>query len=173
VVVSVHVGGNALLLASGSVLGLLALTARGPLGLVRVCGARLHAVLDIVVGVLLALSPLVRAWRPGTVGIVAVELVAVAWLRMTMLTRYRIRINSPDAAHHSDVTPASISSPDDARGSEGAEPGPVLAAIRALGRTTAGARTLLPVARGTLDSGARRMGGRAGRLQRAWRRARR
>ena len=36
-----------------------------------------------------------RALRPGVVGIVAVELVAVGWLRVTMLTRYAARADRP------------------------------------------------------------------------------
>jgi len=78
----VHIGRSHDLLGAGAVLALLAITARGPLGLVRICGPRLHAVLDVSVALLLAASPLVRALRPGLAGIVVVELAAAALLRV-------------------------------------------------------------------------------------------
>ncbi len=168
---SVHIGRGGLLLVAGAALGLLALTARGPLGLVKVCGARLHAVLDVAAGILLAASPLVPALRPGLLGIVAVEVVALTWLRVTTLTRYTNRTD-PTVA-----TAAASGSNADGEPVPGSPAGPAqpaspaLTAIRGLGRLTAGARNRLPDARVTIDEGARRMGGHAGRLQRAWRRA--
>jgi hypothetical protein len=137
------------------------------MGLVRVCGPRLHLLLDVAAGVLLALSPLVRPWRPGAVGVVAVELVAVAWLRVTMLTRY------PGGADHDAVAAPGVSAAssafDDPVGGDAS--GRALTAIRGLGRMTASARSRIPDTQTTLASGARRMGSRAGRWQRAWRRA--
>jgi hypothetical protein len=169
VLLSVHLGDSPVLLAAGGLLGVLALTARGPLGLVRVCGPRLHAVFDVAAGVLLALSPLFRALRPGVLGIAALELVALVWLRMTMVTRYTERTDSPGAA----PDPATTTSgpvPGREPGSDGAPVGPPLSAFRELGRLTATARRRLPDAQDTIDSGARRIGGHAGRLHRAWRR---
>jgi hypothetical protein len=188
---SVHIGDSEVLLSAAIVLGLLALTARGPLGVVRICGSRLHGVLDVVAGVLLALSPLVRALRPGTIGIVAIEVVAVAWLRVTMLTRYTARADSTDSAmavaagpEVGSVTDAGPGSGEASSGPALSGPalsgpalsgpalsGPALSAVRGLGRMTARARNRLPEGRATLDSGARRMGAGAGRMQRAWRRA--
>jgi hypothetical protein len=168
---SVHLGGSAVLLTAAIVLGLLALTARGPLGVVRICGSRLHGILDVVAGVLLALSPLVRALRPGAIGIVAVEVVALAWLRVTMLTRYTARADSTDSAV-AIVAGTEAGSVMEAGPGNGETPsGPTLSAVRGLGRMTARARSRLPKRRAALDSGARRMGAGAGRLQRAWRRA--
>ncbi len=165
---SVHVGRSELLLGAGAVLGLLAVTARGPLGLVRICGARLHAVLDVIAGVLMALSPLLPTLRPGALGIVAIELVAVAWLRVTMLTRYQ----APAGATMAAVVGTSATGPDAGTDTGPEVPrGPTLSTIHRLGRLTAGARTRLPEAQAALDAGARRMGGQAGRVQRAWRRA--
>jgi hypothetical protein len=158
VVLSVHIGGSTLLLGAGAVLGVLALTARGPLGLIRICGPRLHASLDVIAGVLLALSPLVPHLRPGVVGIVAVEIVALAWLRVTMLTRYAVGADEPPVVGRATARSAATT-------------GSALAAIRSAGRLTAGARRRLPEAQTAFDSGARRIGGQAGRLQRAWRRA--
>ncbi len=168
--VSVHIGGSPLLLAAASVLGLLALTARGPMGVVRVCGARLHAVLDVTAGILLAASPLVPALRPGIVGIVAVELVAVAWLRVVTLTRYTAGVDRRAPTDGADAATTARATAGSGAGAEGAPPAPTISAVRRLGRMTAGARTRLPEAGRTLDSSARRMGGHAGRLQRAWRR---
>jgi hypothetical protein len=174
VLLSVHIGRSHLLLVAGVVFGLLALTARGPLGLIRVCGRRLHAVLDIGVGLLLAASPLVPALRPGVAGIIAVELAAVALLRVSMLTRYSARLEpTPVAAKagvvRSDALPATAI--DSGPASTDEQPGPTLAAFRGLGRMVAGAQTRLPDAQTALEAGARRAGGQAGRLQRAWRRA--
>jgi hypothetical protein len=174
VLLSVHIGRSRLLLAAGVVFGLLALTARGPLGLLRVCGRRLHAVLDVGVGLLLAASPLVPALRPGVAGIVAVELAAVALLRVSMLTRYSARLDpTPLAAKsgvvRSDASPASAIDTGPVTTDE--PPGPALAAFHGLGRMVAGAQARLPDAQTALEAGARHAGGQAGRLQRAWRRA--
>jgi hypothetical protein len=109
--------------------------------------------------------------RPGVIGIVVVELVAVGWLRVTMLTRYKVR---PDATAGVD-TAGTGSAPSAAGGHDGSSPvgpvGPALAAVRGLGRLTGGARQRLPDAQEALESGARQMGAHTGRLQRAWRRA--
>jgi hypothetical protein len=175
VVVSVHIGGSTLLLVAGVVFGVLAVTARGPLGLVRLCGPRLHAVLDIIACLFLALSPLLLPLRPGVAEIVAVEVVAVVWLRVSLLTRYAAR-----ATLISDVETTQPETSSDApttiapnRPTEPGAPvaGPTLAAIRNAGRITAAARRRLPEAQTALDSGARKVGGQAGRLHRAWRRA--
>jgi hypothetical protein len=165
VVLSVHLGRSDLLLGAGALFGLLAITAQGPLGLVRVCGRRLHLFLDVAVALALALSPLVGVLRPGVVGIVVVELVAVAWLRVATLTRYTTA--GPKAPHAERPTPR-VTGPGPA--DEGLSPGPTLVGFRRLGRMTAGARNRLPGAAAALDSGARKMGGHAGRLQRTWRR---
>jgi hypothetical protein len=174
IVLSVHIGRSALLLAAGVGLGILAVTARGPLGLIRVCGARLHAVLDVVAGVLMALSPLVPTLRPGALGIVAIELVAVAWLRVTMLTRYRSPAGATTGATVAAVV-GTTAEPDAGAettpGTAAVPTGPTMSAFRRLGRLTAGARTRLPETQAALEAGARRMGGQAGRAQRAWRRA--
>ena len=120
---------------------------------------------------LLAVAPLAPALRPGVAGIVVIELVAVAWVRVTTLTRYGDRADGGDAKGSVDTAAAASSGPTQAPAEAGpAEAGPALGVIRGLGRMTAGARRRLPDAGVTLDSGARRMGGQAGRLLRAWRR---
>jgi len=86
---SVHVAHGGVLVGAAVGVAALAMTARGPLGVVRVCGTRLHGALDVVAALALAASPAVPALRPGAAGIVAVEVVAVAWIRLATLTRYR------------------------------------------------------------------------------------
>jgi len=168
VVLSVHIGHSGLLLLGGVIVGVLAVTGRGPLGVVRVCGSRLHATLDIGAGIFLVVAPLIGPLRPGAVGIVVVELSALAFLRMASLTRHPTggAISAPVPAPAASSTPR----PDAGPGSQ-AQSGSTLSAIHRLGRMTAAAQTRLPEARSTLESGARRIGGHAGRLQRAWRRA--
>jgi hypothetical protein len=166
VVVAVHIGHSDLLLVAAVVFGLLALTSRGPLGLVRACGPRLHAVLDVAAAVLLALAPLVRPLRPGVVGIVVIEIVAVGWLRLATLTRYTGGTRSEGAGAVNRGPSA-----DDTTVVTDPPTGSTLSVIRGLGRMTAGAKNRMPEAKTTLDSGARQVGAHAGRLQRAWRRA--
>jgi len=186
VVLSVHIGGSDLLLIGGIAFGLLALTARGPFGLLRLCPGPLHGILDVVVAVVLALSPLIGPLRSGIVSIVVIELVAVAWLRLSMLTRYRPRAPSTGTASTGTASTGTASTdpaaavvdptvattaPPAPDPTDDTATGPALGAIRHLGRLTAGARQRLPEAQGALESGARQLGTHSGRLQRAWRRA--
>jgi hypothetical protein len=106
--------------------------------------------------------------RPGLVGIVIIEVVALAWLRVSTLTRYSTRRDSVDAT---DVEAAAAPVPGSGGGPDPGVTTPTLVAIRRLGRMTAGTRNRLPDAGATLDAGARRVGSHAGRLQSAWRRA--
>jgi len=85
----VHVARSGLLVAAAVAFAVLAVTARGPLGLIRVCGPRLHATLDVAVALVLAAAPAIPALRPDATGIVVVEVAALAWLRLATLTRYR------------------------------------------------------------------------------------
>ncbi|HXQ58622.1 MAG TPA: hypothetical protein VN799_00945 [Acidimicrobiales bacterium] len=176
VVLSVHIGRSELLLTGGVIFGVLALTARGPLGIVRVCGPRLHAVLDIAAAGFIAVAPLVRPLRPGAVGIVVVELSALAWVRLATLTRYSVGRGGRSPARAA-VAPTLAPSPLDpgarpSRAPDEPPSGRALSAIRGLGRMTAEAKSRLPEVQPTLDTHARRIGGHTRRLQRAWRRAR-
>ncbi|HTZ10527.1 MAG TPA: hypothetical protein VMB72_15745 [Acidimicrobiales bacterium] len=85
---SVHVARGGLLVGGGAAFAVLALTAPGPLGALRVRRVGLHATLDVVVPVLMALAPALPALRPGAAGIAVVELAALAWIRLATLTRY-------------------------------------------------------------------------------------
>jgi hypothetical protein len=164
-VVAVHIGHSDLLLVAAVVFGVLALTSRGPLGLVRACGPRLHAVLDVTAAVLLALAPLVRPLRPGVIGIVVIEVVAVGWLRLATVTRYSAPTRTKGDALSTGAPVIDIGAVDDR------PTGSTQSLMRGLGRMAAGAKNRRPDSKTTLDSGARQVGAHAGRLQRAWRRA--
>jgi hypothetical protein len=154
VVLSVHIGHSQLLLIGGSALGLLALTARGPLGIIRLCGPRFHAALDI-----------------NAAGIVAVELAALAWLRVAVLTRYPGTAAGTTVDDRSPSPPSPPSSPPTEETTVGGTPpAQLLRVAHRLGRSAATARRRLPEAQPTLEAGARRMGEQAGRLRRSWRR---
>jgi hypothetical protein len=163
-VVALHIGHSDLLLVAAVVFGILALISRGPLGLVRACGPRLHGVLDVTAAVVLALAPLVRSLRPGVIGIVVVEVVAVGWLRLATLTRYSTPPRTQDGAVSTGASAIDVGA--------GADRSAVStpSVVRGLGRMAAGARNRMPDAKTTLDTGARQVGAHAGRLHRAWRR---
>jgi hypothetical protein len=162
---SVHLARGGLLLGAAVGFALLGLSARGPFGVFRVCGARLHAALDVAAALALAAAPAIPALRPDPVGIVTVELVAAAWIRLATLTRYR-------PAHDGRGTP---SSPSVALVPVGdPAPGPARAAgtgaavARGLGTAARLAQARLPEVRATLGDAARH----GGRMVRAWRQPR-
>ena len=84
--VSVHINRAGLLVAAAAALGILALSARGPLGVLRVCSQRTHVRLCVPVGALLLVAPVLPAVRPGTAGIVTVVLAMLAFLRLATIT---------------------------------------------------------------------------------------
>jgi len=153
----VHVARGGLLVAGAGAFAALALTAPGRLGALRVCGVRLHAVLDVVVALALAAAPALRSVRPDATGIVVVEVAAVGWIRLSTLTRYR----RPQPA-------APVAVPTSGRGATAPRAGGATAP-RAGGATAprAGVATV-PAA---LASGARGAGRAAARLHRRWRNA--
>ncbi len=83
---SLHVTGGGLLVGTGALFAGLALFADGPLGVVKVCSRRLHVVLVAIASVVVALAPVVPAFRPDIEGIIVVEVVAVGLLRLATLT---------------------------------------------------------------------------------------
>ncbi|HYA67934.1 MAG TPA: hypothetical protein VED63_04285 [Acidimicrobiales bacterium] len=148
VVTSVHVAGGGLLVAGGIAFGLLAATGRGPTGVAPVCPPRLHAALDVVVALCLALAPILPALRPDLTGILTVEFAAVGWLRVTTLTSFTRR------------TP--VTTPD---GQAVPPPG------RTAGDTDATAPAPRSSSRSAILGGARHLGRGAGRARRAWKRS--
>ncbi len=85
--VAVHLTSQGLLLAAAALFALLAVTARGPLGIVRLCPRGLHVVLVVVASVAIALSPILPVLRPDLIGIIVVEFGAVGMIRLATLTR--------------------------------------------------------------------------------------
>ncbi len=85
--ISIHVSNGGLLVAGAVAYAVLAVSARGPLGIVHVCSQSLHLVLVIIVSVLVALAPVVAVLRPDIEGIIVVEFGAVGLLRVCTLTR--------------------------------------------------------------------------------------
>ncbi len=148
----------------------LALTARGPLGLARVCGPRLHLPLDIAVAVALAAAPVVPALRPDGVGIVVVELAALAWVRVATLTRYAkasVVATGPGAGPAREVAGPARVQGSRAAGAAGARGAAV---ARGLGTLAGRSARRLPGAGDTLRSGSRQAGRHAARLRQGWRR---
>jgi hypothetical protein len=85
--ISIHVAHGNLLLVAAVAMVALAITAHGPLGIVRVCGQRLHVLLASVLAVVLALAPIIPALRPDIQGIIVIEFGAVGLFRVATLTR--------------------------------------------------------------------------------------
>jgi hypothetical protein len=124
--ISIHIHSGGLLIGAAVLFMVLAATAGGPLGIVRVCSPRLHLVLVVVAGVLIGLAPIIPAVRPDIQGIIVVEFGVVGLIRFATLTKVAdgaegMRIGMP---HHSSVidTTATVS-PSSARSSEAAEAG--------------------------------------------------
>ena len=84
--VSVHVGNSGLLVAAAVVFAALAVTADGPLGLVRICRPWLHLTLLVAVAAVVAVAPLVPSLRPDVEGIIVLEFGAVGLIRLATLT---------------------------------------------------------------------------------------
>ncbi|MHB1518334.1 MAG: hypothetical protein ACYCVN_04160 [Acidimicrobiales bacterium] len=85
--VSLQVARSGLLVGAALALLIVALTADGPIGLVRICRPRLHIVLVSALGAVVALSPIVPVLRPDLEGIIVAVLGGVGLLRLATLTR--------------------------------------------------------------------------------------
>jgi hypothetical protein len=166
---SVHIGRSGLLVAAAGAFALLALTARGPLGIARVCGPKLHATLDIAVAVAVAAAPLFPTVRPDLNGIVVVEVAALAWLRLSTLTRYTP--SAPGGAGTgaaASLTAVMDPNIEGQRSDAGTAPATGAAVARGLGILAGRSARRLPAAEASLRSGARRAGRQTARL-RTWR----
>ncbi len=84
---SIHVNNGELLVVGALAFFALAVTAHGPLGIVRICSQSLHLVLAVVVAVLVAVAPVLPALRPDIEGIIVVEFGAIGVIRLATLTR--------------------------------------------------------------------------------------
>jgi hypothetical protein len=121
--VAVHLTSQGSLLAAAALFALLAVTARGPLGIVRLCPRGLHAVLVVVASVAIALSPILPVLRPDLIGIIVLEFGAVGMIRLATLTRTAegAPVASPASGPTSSV-PAERAETGAATGGEDGEP---------------------------------------------------
>ncbi len=93
---SLHVDRGGLLVAGTAVFALLAITAKGPLGLVRLVPRRLHVYAVCGVAVVFALAPIVPQFRPDASGIIIIEFGAVGLFRLATLTRTDLPVRAPE-----------------------------------------------------------------------------
>jgi len=84
---SIHVSNGKLLVVGALAFFALAVTAHGPLGIIRICSQPLHLVLAVVVAVLVAIAPVLPALRPDIEGIIVIEFGAIGVIRLATLTR--------------------------------------------------------------------------------------
>jgi hypothetical protein len=84
--VSVHVSNGGLLIVGAAVFAGLAVTAKGPLGLLRLANRRLHLILIIVAAALILVAPIVPAFRPDIEGIIVIAFATVGLIRLATLT---------------------------------------------------------------------------------------
>jgi hypothetical protein len=143
---SVHSTNSSLMVVAGAAFALLAVTARGSLGIVRLFGQRLHIVLVMVVAVAVGLAPLIPAFRPDIQGIIVIEFSVVGLIRLATFTQTdspapglagRRGSSSVVDATASVVTTTAPSPPGPT--APAPTPGATGAAVRWLGRTTGAA----------------------------------
>jgi hypothetical protein len=82
---SLHVNRGGVLAVGGAIFAALALTADGPLGIIRIFSRKLHVILVVVTAALIAVSPVVSAVRPDVEGILILEVAAVGIIRLATL----------------------------------------------------------------------------------------
>jgi len=139
---SVHVSRGGLLVGGGVALAVLAVTADGPLGVVRVCGRRLHRVLVMALAVVLAAGCAVAALRPDAEGLLVIGAAVVALLVLAARTtvtggRGRRRKGAPRRDEVIDAT-ATVTQPPDRQAADQSDPA-AETALRKAGRTTGAA----------------------------------
>jgi len=84
--ISVHVGNSGLLVGAAVAFAALAVTAHGPLGILRICRPWLHLTLLIAVAAVVAVAPVLPALRPDIEGIIVIEFGAIGLIRLATLT---------------------------------------------------------------------------------------
>lgn len=160
---SIHITNGKVLAVGGGAFAVLALCSRTRLAPLHLLPPRVHATLDVAVAIGLALAPVVPAWRPEPVGVAIAVIAAVAWLRLSTLTRYRPRRpvgpgpeppdpvavagEPPGAESHRGDPPRDRSGPRDGTAASAGTPAAARAAASG-------------------ETGARRLGRRAARAQR-------
>jgi hypothetical protein len=145
---SIHVGRGGVLVAAGVVFALLALTADGPLGILRIVGQRLHVLLVAGVALGVGALSLVPRFRPDIEGLLVVAaavgaVVVLATRTMTDPSRRGRRARRAGRGPVIDAT-ATVVPPDGATGTarggadDGGDEGGD-SALRRAGRTTGAA----------------------------------
>ena len=146
---SVHVGNGGLLIGFAVVLGLLALTAAGPIGVFRICSQRLHVVLLVAVCFAVVALAFIPALRPDIQGLLVVGGAVIALV--FLVTRTNIaggtggRRRSRGAGARGPVidTTATVVTPEDHHAQDPREPRGTDpdsdSALRRAGRTTGAA----------------------------------
>lgn len=82
----IHVSKGGLLVVAAIAFFTLAVTARGPLGVFKICSQRLHLTLVTTVAVAVAVAPVLPAFRPDVQGIIVLEFGAIGLIRLATLT---------------------------------------------------------------------------------------
>ncbi len=85
--VSAHIHDGGLLVASALAFLVLAVSADGPLGIVRICAQPLHVTVAIAVSIAVALAPIIPGIRPDIEGLIVLEFGAVGVIRLATLTQ--------------------------------------------------------------------------------------
>ena len=146
---SVHVGNGGLLIGFAVVLGLLALTAAGPIGVFRICSQRLHVVLLVAVCFAVVALAFIPALRPDIQGLLVVGGAVIALV--VLVTRTNLaggtggRRRSRGAGARGPVidTTATVVTPEDNHAQDPREPRGTDpdsdSALRRAGRTTGAA----------------------------------
>jgi hypothetical protein len=84
---SIHVSRGGVLIGAAVAYFALAVTARGPLGIFRLVGQKVHVMLVMAVSAVVAISPVFATLRPDIEGILVLEFGAVGLIRLATLTR--------------------------------------------------------------------------------------
>ena len=103
--ISAHIHNGGLLVAAALAFVVLAVSADGPLGIVRVCAQPLHVAVTIAVAIVAALAPVIPAIRPDIEGLIVLEFGAVGIIRVATLTQITAspRTNPSSRRHRSKV----------------------------------------------------------------------
>jgi hypothetical protein len=85
--ISAHIHDGGLLVASALAFLVLAVSANGPLGIVRICAQPVHVTVTIAVAIAAALAPIIPGIRPDIEGVIVLEFGAAGIIRVATLTQ--------------------------------------------------------------------------------------
>jgi hypothetical protein len=151
---SLHVNRGGLLVAGTAVFALLAITAKGPLGLVRLVPRRLHVYAVCVVAVVFALAPIIPQIRPDASGIIIIVFGAVGLFRLATMTRTDLPVRAPRGLARPWVRPSAGDTQSGAGAGPGsASPGSASPGSASPGSASPGAQGLGSAARSAVSPG--------------------